>query len=417
VFPGLVRVRQLFQDNSIPDVSLKVAEELSRVDIGGRIMPGQAVAITAGSRGIDRIAEVLSAIVAEVKKTGGQPFIFPAMGSHGGATAEGQVEVLEKLGITETSVGAPVKSTMEVVRVGSTRSGLPVYCDKSAYSADAIIAVNRIKPHTILQGEIQSGLLKILAVGLGKKVQAGLVHSYGVEGLHRHIPEVAGVMLEKTPVVLGIGLVENSLDKLAVIEAIPPERLEEREAELLRLSGLMMARLPFGHIDILIVDEMGKNISGTGMDPNVIGRRKLPGIPDQGPPVIKVILVRDLTGASCGNAIGVGLADLITRRLYEKIDLHVTATNVVTTTFLERGKIPVTLPSDREAVEAAFTACGAVPREEIRLVRIRNTLHLSELLVSRAMLPEAEKNTNLVVTGHCREFEFDAEGNLTGGWE
>ncbi|MGI9952889.1 lactate racemase domain-containing protein [Moorellaceae bacterium AZ2] len=412
VLPRMYRIKQTFPDLALRDIAGKIREEMARTRIRERVAGGKRVAIAVGSRGINNIALIVKSVVEEVKRYGGQPFIVPAMGSHGGATAEGQKEVLERYGVTEEYAGAPIISSMEVVSLGKTAKGVEVFMDKEAYSADAIIAINRIKLHTDFRGEIESGVLKLLAIGLGKHKGAANIHRYGAWGLKEHIPEVAKVMIEKGPVALGIGIVEDAYDHTAIVEAMEPQEIEEREKRLLRTQRELMPSLPVAKIDVLIVNEMGKNISGCGMDTNVIGRIKIKGMPDPERPDIQVVVVLDLTEESHGNAVGIGLADLTTRRLVNKIDFEQMYANCITSTFPERGKIPVTLETDELAIKTAFLWIGPVDSQEAKVIRIKNTLELSEMYVSEACLRELKGRSDIEVLEGPVEMQFDVEGNL-----
>ena len=355
---------------------------------------------------------VVRTLVTVLKEHGASPFIVPAMGSHGGATAEGQRGVLESLGITENYCGAEIRSDMEPVTLGETPSGLPVYLDRHASGADAIILTNRIKTHTDFKGEIESGLMKMAAIGLGKQKQALVLHRYGVRGLRDLMREVASVLLESGKILCGLALVENAYDETAHIEAILPAELPRREAELLLLSKGMMPRLPVEDIDILIVDELGKNFSGTGIDTNIIGRMRLLGQPELETPRIKYIFVRDLSEATHGNAAGIGLADMITRRCFEKIDFEYTYQNCATSTFLARAMIPMVMENDQAALRELLRACWEIEPELARIVQIKNTLDLAQVCVSEALLPEIQQQPHLDVMGPCLPFSFDAQGNI-----
>lgn len=411
-FPKLIKVRQRFTGPVVNDIDAVVAEQLSQAGVNEKLKPGMRIAITAGSRGIANIAVIIRATVRELKKRGTIPFIIPAMGSHGGATAEGQVEVLESFGITEEFCGAPILSSMEVVPIGETPEGMPVYVDKHAWEADGIIVMGRIKVHTDFKSpiRIESGLMKMAAIGLGKHKQALLIHSYGVHGIRDIMPEVAKVTLQKANIVCGIGIVENAFEQTAIIEAIPTEQIQQREGELLQISASFMPSLPVEDIDVLIVDEIGKNYSGTGMDTNIIGRIRILGTEEPVSPRIKYIIASDLSEESHGNALGIGLADLTTRRFFEAIDFQKMNENVVTSTFLHRAMIPIVMENDREAISAALRANWGVKKEEARIIRIPNTLHLEYLYVSEVLLPEIERLPHIEIVGEIEEMRFDEKG-------
>lgn len=411
-FPKLIKVRQRFTGPVVNDIDAVVAEQLSQAGVNEKLKPGMRIAITAGSLGIANIAVIIRATVRELKKRGTIPFIIPAMGSHGGATAEGQVEVLESFGITEEFCGAPILSSMEVVPIGETPEGMPVYVDKHAWEADGIIVMGRIKVHTDFKSpiRIESGLMKMAAIGLGKHKQALLIHSYGVHGIRDIMPEVAKVTLQKANIVCGIGIVENAFEQTAIIEAIPTEQIQQREGELLQISASFMPSLPVEDIDVLIVDEIGKNYSGTGMDTNIIGRIRILGTEEPVSPRIKYIIASDLSEESHGNALGIGLADLTTRRFFEAIDFQKMNENVVTSTFLHRAMIPIVMENDREAISAALRANWGVKKEEARIIRIPNTLHLEYLYVSEVLLPEIERLPHIEIVGEIEEMRFDEKG-------
>ncbi len=409
----MVKVRQDFPRPRVGDVGEALREQCGREEIKSRIEPGMQVAITAGSRGISGIDVVLRSLVRILEDAGARPFIIPAMGSHGGATAEGQVEILRSLGVTEESVGAEIRSSMEVVELGETESGVPVFMDRIASQADGIIIVGRIKKHTDFRSEIESGLLKMSAIGLGKHAQALALHAYGVKGIKDYMVEAGEMVFSSGKVLFGVGIVENAYEETAMLEAIPPERVVEREAELLKESARLMPKLPVSDIDVLFVDELGKNFSGTGMDTNVIGRFRIPGVEEPESPKVKYLIVSDVSEAAHGNTLGIGLADLTTRRLFEKIDYEAMNANVLTSTFLERAKIPMILESDREALEAAMRCNWGVEPEDTRFVRIPNTLHLRYLYLSENLLEEAIANGNVEVVEEAADAEFDEAGYFT----
>jgi hypothetical protein len=407
------RYRQHLPRPRVEDVEAAVREELAKLDLPSVLRAGATVAVTAGSRGIAGIARLLAAVVGMLRSWGLEPFVVSAMGSHGGGTPDGQRRILAHLGITEESVGCPLRITSDVVEVGRTRSGWPVYCDAQAACADGILVVNRVKPHTSFRGTIESGLWKMMAVGLGKVPGATLVHRLGPPMMERVIREVGEVFLSRMPVVGGLGVVENGYEETALIRGLRPGEFE-REAELLELAKSLLPRLPVDDVDVLIVDEMGKNYSGTGMDVNVIGRFRVQGVPEPERPRVKRLVVLDLSRASEGNANGIGLADITTRRLVSKIDFRSTYLNALTTTFFMRVAVPMTFETDREAVEAALRSLGLEDVGQARVLRIANTLELEEFWASAALSGELE-SLGLVPVGEEEELRFDAEGNL-GPW-
>lgn len=404
--PNVLRVRQRFDRTRLGDVCGAVAAGLRALGLVDRLRGGARVAITAGSRGINHLVTMTRTAADVVKSLGGRPFIVPAMGSHGGATDEGQRTLLDDLGISEASMGCPVVSSMEVEEIGKTAGGVPVVLDRHALHADGIIVINRVKPHTAFRGEVESGLCKMLAVGLGKHKGAQQMHAAGLGPV---LVEAARLILARAPVLAGIAVLENSLDETAEVHVVPPDRFEETDRALLRRAWDVLPRIPFDPLDVLVVDEMGKNISGTGMDVNVIGiGPRVGGKMEMGRPAVATIVVLGLTAETHGNANGIGLADLTTRRLVDSIDTKATYTNVLTTRLWSAGRLPVILETDRQAIE---TAMGETPPDRVRLVRIKNTLHLEELEISPALLIEA-KQAGLTVIREAQPLGFDEAGRL-----
>ena len=413
-FPKVVKIRQTFPRPRVENVGEALREQLGRGEISSAIKPGMSVALTAGSRGIAQINEILRSLVGTLKEMGAEPFIVPAMGSHGGATAEGQVEILESLGVTEEYCGAPIRSSMEVVQIGETGRGVPVYMDRIASEADGVVLVNRVKAHTDFRSSIESGLMKMASIGLGKHEQALALHGFGVEGIRDFMVEVADEVLGSGHVLFGVATVENAYDEPAIIEAIPAGQIHEREEELLAEYMGMMPALPVSDVDVLYVDALGKNYSGTGMDTNVIGRFRILGVDEPESPAVKYIVVGDVSEESHGNALGVGLADLTTQRLADRVEREAMNANVITSTFVERAKVPMVLASDEEALRTAIRCNWGVPPDETRLVRIPNTLHLEYLYVSENMVDEALANAETEVVGDPEELRFDTEGYFEG---
>lgn len=413
IFPYMYHIRQRVDTVRVHSIVDMIESELKSIRLRSLLTPGARIAITAGSRGVAGIDRILKQVVAAVKDLGAEPFLIPAMGSHGGATAEGQLEILGSLNITEANIGAPIHSSMEVVEIGQSRFGFPIFVDRYAAQADGIILVNRIKPHTEFEGPIESGLMKMMAIGMGNHRGCYEVHKQTVNyGYREVIPEIGRVILSKLPVLFGIGIVENIYDETAIIKAVPAASLEEEEARLLTRAKQLMARLPFDKIDVLVVEEMGKNISGTGMDTNVIGRIMFTGEPEPQHPRITRIVVLDLTSHSHGNAIGVGLADYTTQRLLGKTNLHATATNAITAMTPEKGRMPIALDTDRAAVQAALETIGAIDAASVRLVHIKNTLEMGELHISRPLWNEIETRPDIRLVRSLGPLTFDADGNL-----
>ncbi len=412
-YPDMYRIRQVIEAPKLDLIEETISRELSSIDLGDRIKPGARIAITAGSRGIANIDRIYKQLISILKSHKAEPFLFPAMGSHGGGTAEGQLEILESLNITEASMGAPIHASMDVVEIGTSSMGFPVLVDKYAAEADGIIVVNRIKPHTEFEGPIESGLMKMMAIGMGKHKGCFQVHKQTVNyGYRRIIPEIGAIILEKLPVICGLGIVENIFDETAMIKVVLPESFKVREAELLASAKNLMARLPVDKLDILIIDEMGKNISGTGMDTNVIGRIMFIGEDEPQKPSITRIVVLNLTPQSHGNAIGIGLADYTTRRLVEAIDLNALATNAITAMTPEKARIPIALATDREAVDAALETIGDVLPLNARVVHIKNTLEMKEIRISEALKNELTDKSGLVIEDNLGPLAFDEAGNL-----
>lgn len=412
-FPTMHRVRQRFEQHAVADLRGAVFAELERIGLQARIRLGMAVGVGVGSRGVANLALVTRAVLDRLKKWGAAPFIVPAMGSHGGATAEGQTRVLGTYGVTEEAMGVPIRSSMEVVELGTMPWGLPVLVDRIAAGAEGIVLINRIKPHTNFSGDVESGLLKMLAVGLGKHRGAQLAHRAAVDvSFNRMIPEIARFSLSRLPVLCGVGLVENARHETATVRAIPAAALEAEERALLKQARALAARIPFAFLHLLIVDEIGKDVAGTGMDPKVIGRMYLyPEEEPKSPRYIR-ILVRDLTARTQGNAVGMGFADFATRRLADKVDFKATYTNSITASSPVRSRMPIILDTDREALEVALSTIGLTPPEQARVVRIRNTLALETFLASEALLGEVRTNPALEILGAPWNFTFDGAGTL-----
>jgi hypothetical protein len=413
IYPNMYRVGQIFEVPKVDNIEETLMHELESIQIRSRIKAEARVAITAGSRGIANIDRILKHLVHILKENSAKPFLIPAMGSHGGGTAKGQTEILKSLNITAESVGAPVVSSMEVVEIGRSSFGFPVLVDKHATEADGIIVVNRVKPHTEFQGPIESGLMKMMAIGMGNHKGCIQVHKQTVNYRYREvIPEIGRVILEKLPILFGVALVENVYDETAIIKAIPPSQFLSEEKRLLVKAKELMARLPFDQVDVLIIDEMGKNISGTGMDTNVIGRIMFIGEKEPDHPKITRIAVLDLTDESHGSVVGIGLADYTTKRLVNKIDHSATAINCIAANTPEKARIPITLKTDKDTVDAALNTIGAVDPEKARVVHIKNTLEISGLDISEALLKEVKEKENLRLEKELGPISFDSQENI-----
>ena len=396
--PGAIAVNELEKI-----ISQEMAKELS-----GSSLAGKKIGVLVGSRGIQNLEKIVRSVVAELKGRQATVVILPAMGSHGGGTATGQEELLAQYGITERTVGAPIYSTMKVVKIGDT-GGHPVYVNSPALELDGIVPVNRVKAHTDYHGPHESGIVKMLAIGLGKKAQAELIHQHGANGLRELIPRVAEKILGKIPLVCAVAIVENSRDQTSAVEVLNRSNLFSREQELLSMAKAQLPKLPFAKLDVLVVKMMGKNISGVGIDPNVTGRMRINGSPDEDFAPSRIAAL-DLSAESQGNALGIGVADVITQKLYSKVDFEKTYVNVITSGFLERGFIPVIASCDEQAVAIAIQTCGRrVDYATVRIAFIENTLDLSEMCVSSALLPEAPPQYRIVA--QVDEF-FDNNGEL-----
>ena len=417
LLPKMTRIRQRFETSPILDIDAALSVELQKLPLAEHIRPGQTVAITAGSRGIANIVQVLAGIVRELKSLGAEPFLVPAMGSHGGATAAGQEKLLAGYGITQQSVAAPIRSSMEVVDLGLSRLGLPVYLDRLAFSADHIVVVNRIKPHTDFKAPIESGLIKMMTIGLGKQRGAEQYHNAVIEhGYYETLMAHAEVILDKAPIAFGVGLVENQLDETEMIVTTWKDRLVATEAVVLERAKALLPRLPFKAIDLLIVDEMGKDISGTCMDQKVIARTVIKVGTAPSEPRIRRIFVRDLTEKSQGMATGIGNADFVTSRLVAKVDRQATYMNCLSACEPEMAAIPPYYDTDREVLQRALSTIGLVSPENAKIVHIRNTLALHTMMVSEALLAEVTGQGHLEILDGPQSMEFDEEDNLLSFW-
>ena len=415
-FPRFAKIKRNFPDLSIKDIDGAVREAMQRSGIAGGIRPKSNIAITAGSRGIKNIVEVLRAAGDFVRERGANPFIVPAMGSHGGATAPGQKALLAELGISENTVGMPVRSNMETVEIGHTVGGTPVFTDRIAFDSDGIIAVNRVKPHTSLVGALGSGICKMLAVGLGKEPGASAFHRLGPIELEKILPEMARIVIEKAPIIGGVGLVEDAWDNLSIVKGALPRDILRVDEELVNEACRLMPRLPFDELDVLVFEEMGKDISGTGMDANVIGRRGIRLVPDIPTPRIRRIVVLGLSAHSQGNAHGIGLADIVTERLAKAIDWAVTRENALASSFPEKGMLPLAFPTDREAIAAALMTAWVADTRRARMVITRNTLALDKLYISESLLEKAIEKDGIEKEGDLIPLKFNENGLLISKW-
>lgn len=408
--PKMAKILQKFDENSIKDIPAVIKRELNKPEIAGTIKAGQSIAITVGSRGIANIALITREVVKTVKELGGKPFIVPAMGSHGGATAEGQRQVIESYGVTEEYVGAPIKSSMEVKMIGYNEDGKPTYIDKYAAEADGIIVMGRVKPHTAFRGEYESGLMKMVTIGLGKHKGAETCHAEGFKNMARNVPAFAKAILKNANILFGIAIVENGFDETYRIAALTKEEIPVEEPRLLIEAKNLMPKIMFDSFDILIIDQIGKNISGDGMDPNITATYCTPYA--SGGPEVQRYVVLDLTDETHGNALGVGMAHFTTKRLFDKTDFDATYPNSLTARVADTVKMPMVLKNDRLAIAAAIYTCSEMSGDEPRIVRIPNTAHISEIYISEALIEEAKTNPDIEILEMPKEVEFDSEGNL-----
>ncbi|MQA05888.1 MAG: DUF362 domain-containing protein [Streptosporangiales bacterium] len=409
----LCRVRQRFSAPAVVDLIETVRKQVDQVVSGAGLAPGSRVAVTAGSRGVVRAPEIYRAVVGALRDAGHEPFLFTAMGSHGGGTADGQRALLDSLGVTAEAVGAEVVCSDDVTVLGRTVTpiaGLPVLVASEAAAADAVLVVNRVKPHTSFHGSHESGLLKMLAVGMGRARGATMVHRLGWQSMEQAIESIAAVVLDRLPVLGGLAVLENANEQPAQVEAMPAAEIAERETALLETARALMPYLPVDRLDLCVVREMGKNISGTGMDTNVIGRLRIEGLPEPPRPSIQYLAVLDLTEESHGNATGVGLADFTTQRLADRIDRAATYLNCLTSGSPIRGAVPMTLPDDRAVFDAVWQAMKPQRFADVRAAVIADTLHLGELWLSERSA--AECGTDVEVLGDPTDLTFDGAGSL-----
>jgi hypothetical protein len=413
-YPRMLRLRQQFDAPTLADIPGAIRQQMAELALHRSVRPGQSVAVSVGSRGIHQIALIIRTVVEQLKQLGLEPFLVPAMGSHGGGTAAGQRAIIESYGVTEQYVGAPIRATMDTVQVGQTEDGVPVYFDRLAHAADHVVVVGRIKPHTDFVGQIESGLHKMMLIGLGKHRGACVYHQAIVQySFDRIIRSVGEAVIRDCRILFGLAIVENPYDRTALIEAVPPDRFAAREPELLELARQWLPRLPFGQIDLLIVDQIGKEISGAGMDFNVIGRKL--GYHRAGAdefPKCTRIFVRALSAATHGNATGLGAAEFTHRRVVEAMDRQATYLNCLTGNSPMSAAIPLYFDTDRQVLDAALGTIGLVGPEAARVVRIRDTLDLAEVLVSEAYASEAGQRADLSVLQPAASMEFDAKGDL-----
>ena len=406
--PRMARIRQVFDASCIDDPVSLLQSELEQKATNCEDLMGKRVAITVGSRGIPHLPDLVLTIIRFLRTRGAEPFIVPAMGSHGNACAEGQLEIVKSYGITEESMGVPICSSMDVVELGALDDGTPVYCDRFAAEADGLVVMNKIKPHTDFRGSHESGLAKMMAIGLGNHKGASMFHMMGMDTFPERLPKVANLFLGKLPILFGVGVIQNAYDKLCLVEVIPPQNLMERESELLQIAKKRMGRFKFDDVDVLIVDEIGKNISGAGIDPNIVGRNFSRNIHD----VLRLqkLFIRGLTSETHHIGTGIALADITTRRCLNSIDFSAVWANAITATVIQSGAIPMYMENDRDALMLAIRTCNGVNFQNARVVRIKNTLEITEFDVSDAILEELSGRSDIEVLSEPEEIRFDEKG-------
>lgn len=410
-FPKMIRVKQQFNHQRVSNISHQITRQIKDLSPNMSIKPGQTVAVACSSRGLTDYPEIVKAIVDNLKKMKLMPFLVPAMGSHGAGTAAGQERVLLHLGLTKEAVGAKIRSSLDVVEIGKTKQGIPVMVDRFAFEADHIVLINRIKKHTDFMGEFESGLMKLMVIGLGKIAGAGIYHQAMMSfGSSNVIAAGARHVLSKCNILFGVATIENGYGDVADVGVFPASEIEQKEKVFFSRSMEISPKLPVDEADIILIDEIGKEISGAGFDTRVVGRIRLPGTPEPEKPSIKRIILSDITKISEGNACGFGLADIITRRLGDKVDQNSTDTNTIVSMALEMGKTPLIMPNDKEALALAMRCIGFVPTNQIKIIRIKNTLCLSEVDLSQAYTTTINDSSNLEIILQPRDMVFDTNG-------
>ncbi len=410
-FPKMIRVKQKFNNQRVSNISHQITQQIKDLSPNMSILPGQTVAVACSSRGLTDYPEIVKAIVDNLKKMKLKPFLVPAMGSHGAGTAAGQERVLLHLGLTQEAVGAKIMSSLDVVELGKTKEGIPVMVDRFAFEADHIVLINRIKKHTDFMGEFESGLMKLMVIGLGKIAGAGIYHQAMMSfGSSNVIAAGARHVLSKCNILFGVATIENGYGDVADVGVFPASEIEQKEKTFFSRSMEISPKLPVDEADIILIDEIGKEISGAGFDTRVVGRIRLPGTPEPEKPSIKRIIISDITKISEGNACGFGLADIITRRLGDKVDQASTDTNTIVSMALEMGKTPLIMPNDKEALALAMRCIGFVQTDQIKIIRIKNTLCLSEVDLSEAYTTLINDSSNLEILLQPRDMLFDTNG-------
>jgi hypothetical protein len=411
--PRMVPVETAFERPVLADVGREFLAKLRAARVLDAIRPGMKLAVGAGSRGITNLPLVTRRLLDELKQAGAQPFLFPAMGSHGGATPAGQRAVLERMGFTEKAMGVPIRATMDVVQVGTTADGLPAFIDAFAAQADGIIVVNRIKPHTTFRGKIESGLVKMIVIGVGKQKGAETCHNLGYGRMEHNLLALGRTTLASGKFLFGVGLIENAYHETCRVEVIPAAEILDREPPLLAEARRLMPTVPIHPLDVLVIDEVGKNISGAGFDPNVVGRYPTADVAlTARDPRITRIAVLDITDVSDGNGTGLGIADFTTERVFRKFNFVETYCNLLTSTTAAAAKIPMVLRSDRQAIQAAIKTCLIGDPRQVRLGRIKNTLSVDRMSISENLVAEARDHPGTKIVGRAADLAFDADGNL-----
>lgn len=410
--PKMFKVRQLFPTESIPEEKIPeiIRSRLSRRELMEQIKPGMNIAITAGSRGIAHVDLITKTIVDFVKARQAHPFIVAAMGSHGGASSKGQREILANFGITEETMGCPVKTSMEVVKIGINEEGMDVKISRDAFEADGIIVSCRIKPHTCFRGPYESGIMKMMTIGLGKQVGAEVCHAAGFKHMAKYVPMFGRAILKNANILFAVAVLENAYDETAKIIALNHDEIEEEEPKYLIEAKNLLPRIYVDSCDVLICDTIGKNFSGSGMDANITGTFVTPyasgGLKSQR------VAVLDLSHESHSNGCGIGMANATTRRFFDKMDFEQTYPNVITSTVIENVRIPMVMKNDREAIQVCIRTCTDIDKQNVRIVRIANSMEIEHIYLSEAYYEEAAKNPGLVIETKPQEMEFDEEGNL-----
>jgi len=408
--PRVVRIEQTFERPVVKDVEGELKAKLLAGKIASKITPGMSVALAVGSRGITDLPLMVKIIVNAIKEAGGNPFIVPAMGSHGGATAEGQRDMLIGMGMREDYIGAPIRATMETVVVGESEDGLPCNIDKFAYEADGIVIINRVKPHVAFRGPFESGLMKMVTIGLGKQKGADICHELGFGKMAHNIPAIGRVVIEKTNLLFAVGILENAYHEVCRLEVLMKDEIEKVEPGLQEEAKRLSPRLYFDQLDVLIIDEIGKDISGTGFDTNMVGRYHTPYA--SGGPQITRVSVLDITDRSHGNGNGLGILDFTTRRAYDKFNFEMTYPNSLTSTVPMSVKLPMVLKNDKHALQAAIKTCNILDKTKVRFVRIKNTVAVKEIEVSENLLEEVERSPYMRVISEPYALQFNDKGNL-----